>query len=509
MNTHLLQQLKHWRDEQARKEGREAYFVFGNKVLEDTVVTNPQTTYDLLQIKGWGEKKVMKYGKQVLQLLHGEAVKEQPHALVQKNSEINVDTISNPEIPIFSVVGFLDQVNDILSRMGMVKVRGELHDVNERAGNVYVHLKDLEQGNTLISCFVSRWVVEYYSHVISEGADVVIFARPSVYKNGRFSLLVDRIEPVGEGGHLRALALLKKKLATKGVFAEERKRPIPRHVERIGIITSLSGAAIQDFKKNVGNGGYEFVLQDVRVEGDLAEQSIIEAIRAFNVRRPDLDVLLLMRGGGSVENLKAFNSELVAEAIAASRLPILSAVGHEKDVSIADLVADVSCSTPTAAAHFIRARREELRQTVLRASDTILSSTRELVTAVNHRIDIQERGVFQILQQLFTATRARLDQTISGVTLSYQRVQQQFLVKEHQVADCAIQLANRIAQAQQRVTLAETVAKANNPLRLLEKGYAIVYNETRGIVTSVGDVQSGDVISVQLLDGEFNAKVDT
>ncbi len=513
MSHNLLQQLKQWRDEQAQKEGREAYFVFGNKVLEDTVEVNPQTTYDLLQIKGWGEKKVAKYGKQVLQILQGETVTVQTSPLQKKdidstNDFNTINTISNPEIPIFSVVGFLDQINDIFSRMGMVKVRGELHDINERGGNVYLHLKDLQQNDTLISCFISRWVVEYYEHLLQEGADVVVFAQPSVYKTGRFSLVVNSIEPVGEGAHLRALELLKKKLHAKGMFDDRRKRAIPPYIKNIGLVTSVSGAALIDFQKHVDHGGYEIVLHDVRVEGDLAEQSIVSAIQTLNTKRPDLDLLILMRGGGSVENLKAFNSERVAEAIAASRIPTLTAIGHEKDVSIADLAADYSCSTPTAAGTFLRRQREILVRQVQTAGSEVTSRTKELFLETGHLINQMSQRTVTPLEQLLSSTDFRISRSTDHMTIALQQVFQAFTLHESRLKNMSSILASKLQASVQRIDIAEAKVQANNPLRVLEKGYSIVYTEGGKIVKSSSEVQSGDNLLVRVQEGDIQVTVN-
>ena len=252
---------------------------------------------------------------------------------------------------ILTVSQFLDAVNLVL-KSGKVQVRGEVTDFKQGKW-ISFSLKDIEDGS-ILKCVLGTWQYSKIGVPLQDGMEVKISGNPSVSKAyGTFSFWPDSIEPLGEGSLKKAYELLLKQLRAEGLF--DRKRQIPEFIKNIGVISSQHGVVIHDFRQNLDKRGYYIHFCDARVEGAQAAENIIAAIQWFNVRRPELDVLVIIRGGGSLESMQAFNNEAVARAIFASKIPVIAGIGHDVDVPIASLVADLEESTPTGAAHAVNA----------------------------------------------------------------------------------------------------------------------------------------------------------
>ncbi len=315
----------------------------------------------------------------------------------KKNQEVSlkttVESIFDKE-KIFSVSELINYLNEFFGYLGVIKVKGEIIEVNSHSkGYSFFTIKDSETKEHLVECFASSWVWERISYLVEVGFEVVVKAIPEIYKNGRFRLKVKEVFPYGEGALKKAFEILKKELEAKGYFDPSRKKPIPEFIQKIGLLTSENGAAIKDFLKNLGQYGFKIYFLDIRVEGDYAEESIVAGIKWFNKNMPDLDVLVLIRGGGSLEELKAFNSKEVAESIILSRLPVITGIGHEKDQTIADYCADLSLSTPTLVATFIKNQREILLEKVSQFRD-------ELIEAMKFFVDENKKLIFDFKKEL-------------------------------------------------------------------------------------------------------------
>jgi exodeoxyribonuclease VII large subunit len=265
-------------------------------------------------------------------------------------------------MPAFSVSQFIDYLNTALVSAvfpeGAV-IEGEVAEYRVSQDKwIWFLLKDEA---AVVSCFATKWQLRT---PLEDGMQIRVFGQPKVHpRSGKFSVTVERVELVGEGALRRAFELLKKKLSEEGLFAPERKRRIPRFPRRIGLIASRESAAYTDFLRILGNrwGGVEVLSAHVQVQGRDAVREIVGAFRYFNARADGVDVLVLTRGGGSLEDLQAFNSEDVARAVFSSRIPVIVGVGHERDETLADHVADVRASTPTNAAEIVAPDRRELR----------------------------------------------------------------------------------------------------------------------------------------------------
>jgi len=267
------------------------------------------------------------------------------------NQSLKVEPVIGEKV--FTVSEFLDFLNKILVPQRVI-VRGEIGEKIDEYPN-YTFFNLLDKDGSILKCFAWGEVIEVLGIPLEGGMEIRVIGYPEIRKErGELKFQVRRIELIGEGILKKQFEILKKKLAVLGYFALERKKPIPRFCENIGLITSKYGkGAKKDFLTHLGNFGFRIFFYDVRVEGLLALPEIITAINYFNQNFSQLDVLVLTRGGGNWESLQPFNSEEIVKAIHASKIPIITGIGHEDDETLADLVADLRASTPTHAAKIL------------------------------------------------------------------------------------------------------------------------------------------------------------
>ena len=522
--TELLQKLKGKRKEIADREGVELFMVFSNKTLEETVKAMPATLADLALVKGWGKTKVARYGADMLEIVNGNSEVSPP--LINGG-----ETSENMPVAIFSVSEFLEVVNVTLSRLGIARIRGEISEMRHRGTVVYFTLKDTTGTEANMKCvlWASKYEREY--GYLEDGMEVVVDAWPEVYaKFGAFNVRVEKVEPVGAGALQKAFEALKKKLEAKGYFSAARKRSLPHIIQRIGIITSEKGEAINDFLKNIGVFGFEIILCDVRVEGDRAEESIVMAFHEFNSRRPDLDVLCLIRGGGGLENLKAFNTERVAEAVVGSRIPVLTGIGHEGDVTIASLSSDADFSTPTKVADAIRRGREELLRAVEKESDTLVLCMGDVLRETSRAFDVFEERIQRIPDMLLGRARTRvsagarkLEVALGNIFTGFRALEGAFMNATHAFraraqkmehafllgAERMAEMLGRVFRAEdKRIAVAQAALLHLDPIFPLRRGYSIVYGKDGKVVKSAQDVTIGESIEVRLYKGTLKSKVE-
>ena len=247
---------------------------------------------------------------------------------------------------IFSVSDYVRLLDEGL-RAFCAKIVGEISEVNPGpTGHIYFTLKD-EKDECLIRCVIWRGRYNLYGIRLREGMKIIASGEPSLHPKYGFKFIAKVIEPAGEGILKKEYEALKRKLEAEGIFSLERKRSIPEFSRRLGLITSWNGAAINDFLNNLGKYGYRIKFIDSRVEGQAAVPELIRAIDYF-IERGQIDVLVLIRGGGSLESLQAFNNETLVRRIASCPFPVICGIGHDKDVPLASLAADRAVSTPTA-----------------------------------------------------------------------------------------------------------------------------------------------------------------
>ena len=368
-----------------------------------------------------------------------------------------------------------------------VWVEGEVSGFKraQPSGHCYFALKD---GKAQIDCAMWRSSADQQVTLPKDGDSVIAHGNVSVYEErSKYQFYVDRIRPVGVGDLYRQFELLKQKLAAEGLFDDERKRPLPLFPQRIGVVTSPSAAAFQDVL-NVLRRRFplvEVILSPTLVQGVEAPTQIVRALERLN-RRDDLDVILVCRGGGSIEDLWAFNDETVARAIVASRVPVISGVGHETDFTIADFAADLRAPTPSAAAEILTPDISELQLGLARL-------TRDLAAVFEDTLQFRRSGLAdqtRALRQLsplvqVRAYRQRIDDWQSRMT-SAQR--------------------GRLTLLRARTESRERSLIASSTQAILERGYALVtVRDTGTRIKSAHDAQE-DVI-IQFHDGTIEAKV--
>jgi exodeoxyribonuclease VII large subunit len=404
---------------------------------------------------------------------------------------------------VYRVGEFLDVVNTSLKSL-RTTVQGEVSQVQARGGAIYFTLSD-KQEKAVLSCFVWRNRMATFGFDLEEGMEIQIVGSPNIYKPfGKFSFDAHYISPVGEGALKLALERLRKELEAKGYFDPERKRPIPRYATTIGLVTSEFGDARKDFLTHLGNHGLDIRFYDVRVEGVRSIASIVRALRWFNTHAPDVEVIVLTRGGGSLESLQSFNSVEVAEAIFTSRIPVVCAVGHENDVSIADMVADLRASTPTDAGKILGRHWADATDYIESVAYTISTHFRIATRAFEDRLRITGERILNRYERILTERRHRISVIGSALLSHFRTALTSFDRLEDQFSDSAAgwyrRLDTHLARLEERLDLVD-------PARILKQGYSIAYNKDGSVITHASDAVPGDELNVQVSDGIIHSTV--
>jgi exodeoxyribonuclease VII large subunit len=368
-----------------------------------------------------------------------------------------------------------------------IYVVGEISNFTNhyRTGHYYMTLKD---GDSAVKAVMFRSANQRLRFMPENGMSVISRGRISVFeRDGQYQLYVEDMQPDGVGALNLAFEQLKNKLASEGLFDDEYKKPIPERAYRIGVVTSATGAVIQDIK-NVVSRRFplaEIILAPVQVQGDAAAGQIVEAINDFN-SGDYADVLIVGRGGGSLEDLWAFNEEIVARAVFSSRIPVISAVGHETDFTICDFVADLRAPTPSAAA--------ELAVPDIRDDKAFIDAvTSHCSENISERIEKEITRLEIIKERLSYRSPANIiDERIQTVDIL--------------TAKALSSIETRIMKECSAFEAYVGKLDALSPLKVIARGYSIAKKRDR-IVTSVNDVTSGDKISLRVSDGEFDCEV--
>lgn len=366
-------------------------------------------------------------------------------------------------------------------------LRGEISNFTNhyRSGHLYMSLKD---DKAVIKAVMFRSSAQHLSFMPQDGMKVIVMGRASLYdRDGSFQFYIDDMQPDGVGALHIAFEQLKTKLAGEGLFDEERKKPIPRYPEKIGIITSPTGAAIQDIC-NVSGRRWplaKLFLYSVQVQGDEAPSQILNGIKYFELNK-SVDVLIVGRGGGSIEDLWAFNDENVARAIADCPIPVISAVGHETDFTIADFVADLRAPTPSAAAELASPDKDEVLGNISYLADRIKTLAQNRLSIELQRLDtIASLPVFLNPINIVTPYREKLHKTFTNIC---------------SLVDGFID-NNRRALIEKAVRL-----DVMSPLRVLSRGYTIAANDEKTL-TSIRELHKGDNITLTFYNGSAQCEV--
>lgn len=417
---------------------------------------------------------------------------------------------------------------------GTAWVEGEISNLSRpSSGHLYWTLKD---ANAQVRCAMFRQYARGLSLELANGRQIVVRARVSLYEaRGDFQLLVEYVEEAGEGLLRRKFEELKRRLAAEGLFDQARKRVPPRLPRRIGIVSSPSGAAVRDVLTVLARRfpSIPVLVYPTSVQGATAADEIVRTLRLADARR-DCDLLILARGGGSLEDLWSFNEENVARALAALELPVIVGVGHEIDFTIADFVADLRAPTPSQAAelavpdrHEWLNRLERLATTLRRAAARVLETPKHRLEAVVHRLYRAHPGVpvresSQRLDELETRLRAALRATFERERLRFAHAAARIAALSPKPRlDAAAARSDwtrerlerairaRLEVAGRRLALAERALESLNPAATLARGYAIVSKADSGVVvTNSASVSVGAALEVRLARGRIEVSVE-
>lgn len=405
-----------------------------------------------------------------------------------------------------SVSRFLDGVNLELSGMA-ARVRGEVSSVDERERVVYFSLKDSEDGS-LLSCLIFRFQYDAAGIRLQEGDEVIVEGMPEIWKPmGKFSMKAGMIEYAGEGALKKAYDELYRKLESEGIFAPERKRELPEFPERIALITSEQGAAIGDFLTNVGNLGIHIDLYPSSVEGKRAVIELLRSVRAVRKRASEYDLLVVVRGGGSIESLQAFNTESLVREIDACEIPVIAGIGHEKDISLVALAADRMVSTPTAVARTIREPFERARQALDHHERIIFSSYGDALRLASDRLE----GGVTIFVGFLDSVSERFDRAASALGSAFGILSYRLRSEGERIDRLSTGLVDGFRTVAKvtddRVTHLEAALRTYDPNRVLSLGYGLIRAASGKLLRKSTDARVGDRLDIRLAEGRIGAEV--
>jgi exodeoxyribonuclease VII large subunit len=401
-----------------------------------------------------------------------------------------VDALPYDDRTVYSVAAFNRGVGQWLSRLPTLWVEGEITELrrHERWATVFFTLKDPADGSC-VGVAMARGRFDALRLDLADGERVHVFGRPELYEQrGEFKLRALTIERFGVGAHLASLERLKAALAAEGLFSDARKRPLPMLPRRIGIVTGNDAAAKRDVVTTIRSRfpPAAVLIAETYVQGPRAAAEIVAAIGAL-CEQPDVDVVILTRGGGSFEDLLPFSDERVVRAVADCRVPVVSAVGHEQDTPLCDLAADVRASTPTAAGKLVVPELTELFGRLDRARSTLARNVRR-------SLDRDRQRLTRSVERLRARPRIALEREGQRLEHTRERLRQ----------------APALAVERKRAALEKSAAKlvALSPVQTLERGYAIVRTDSGDVVASTSDVSKGTRVEVTVADGGFGARVE-
>jgi len=374
------------------------------------------------------------------------------------------------EDKVFTVAEYIEILNTFFKAQA-VKITGEICELKRAAsGHVYFTVKDKSSAGVL-DCIIWARNYQMCGVALEVGMELILSGHANVYApSGRLSFVADTVELVGEGALKKAYDELRKKLEAEGLFAPERKRALPDYIQRIGVITSMKGAVIHDFENNLGKFGFKVNVIDSRVEGQQAVQPILAAVEAMRERtaaggardEDAIEALVIIRGGGSLESLQAFNNETLVRAIVDFPVPVIAGIGHDQDVPLMALAADYMTSTPTAAAHLLSRSWQEA-----------YAKVREFA------------GLVEWLPLAIQKTRSDLARKWDSLCNTFER---------------------QLESARQTVVLGSQLIKHNDPARQLGLGYSIARRNGK-VIRSTAGLSPGNGIELTVSDGRIDAAI--
>jgi exodeoxyribonuclease VII large subunit len=439
------------------------------------------------------------------------------------------------ERKIWHVRELVSNVRTALERQfADVWVEGEISNYRPAdSGHIYMTLKD---GESQLSVVMFKTQARLLRFRPENGMQVVVRGRVTIYEGrGQMQLMAEYMEPMGAGALQVAFEQLKAKLAAEGMFAAARKKPLPKLPRTIGIVTSPRGAAVQDMLNVLRrrHGSVNVLIFPAQVQGESAPLEVSAGIKYFNVSK-NVDVIVIARGGGSVEDLAAFNDEALARTVFASAIPVISAVGHETDFTICDFVSDLRAPTPSAAAEIVIGSKQELSDRVANLHQRLSRATRyQLLSARQELTKLAQHTAFARIDQLIQRRQQRVDELVFRLAESERNLLRRYHRRLDQAAaavrhhDLRVRLTSRRREVEARVErVANTMRnlllsrrsrlerlssqlQALSPKAILDRGYALVFDADGDLLKDVNQIQRGDTVTAHVAKGEFTAKVES
>ena len=397
--------------------------------------------------------------------------------------EYNIDSIYSVS-QINSYLEALFSTDDVLQDLW---VKGEVSNFYKaNSGHLYFTIKD---ENSQLKTVMFRSRSSKLDFELEDGMEIAVHGYINVYKvRGEYQLYADQIIPEGKGTLYEEFEKLKQKLKDEGLFKEEHKKKIPLIPKKIGIVTSPTGAAIRDMLSVVNRRfkNVSILIIPSLVQGDKAAGQIVDGINYLNTR-DDIDLIIVSRGGGSIEDLWPFNEEVVARAIYNSKVPVISGVGHETDFTIADFVADLRAPTPSAAAELAIANREEIENSLDNLTKRLLHNQKARIKNAKDRLNsISSRRIFQKPEELFVDKMQRLDELSQNLKWNMEKT---------------------LSKNKEKFNILSSKLDTLSPLKTIKRGYSITYDQDLKPITDINNVNQGQVIKTRVINGQFESEV--
>lgn len=382
---------------------------------------------------------------------------------------------------VYSVTEFRQEMNQVFGEF-TVAIAGEVTGFHvSRNRFVWFSLAD---DSTVIDCFMLNFQLK---EQLEDGMQIKVVGSPTLFKKGKFVFRPRRIELLGDGSLRADYERLHKQLQAEGLFDEDRKRSLPRFPQQLGLVTSGDAAAYSDVLRILKNRWAELdiIHADVTVQGSQAPQSIIDAVEQLNHDYPAMDCLIVTRGGGSLEDLQAFNDEQVVRAVFASKIPVVSAVGHERDITLCDLVADVRASTPS------------------NAAELVVPDKRDVANELDYMVDRLEQQLRRQLRQQIE----RIDRAVHSLDRQARQQITQFTALDQRLRFAFENFQAMVAAKQQQISGFERLLQSLHPDRVLERGFTLTLDTAGRVLTSAKRLKPGATLTTRFSDGAVASRI--
>lgn len=408
---------------------------------------------------------------------------------------------------IFKVSEFNEFINLYLGKVGEVVIEGEIGEIRVRDNKwIFATIKD---DASSVDVFAITYQISGYS-VLEPGMLVHIYGAPRLYqKTGRFSVFATKIVPAGEGALRLAFEKLKEKLEAEGLFDLLRKRKIVDFPEKIGLITAAGSAAYGDFIKVLRGrmGGIKIYFYPVLVQGRDSVDAIVSAFSYFNQKMPQLDALVLLRGGGSLEDLQSFNDEKVARAIFSSKIPVVCGVGHEQDLTIADLVCDLRASTPSNAAELLVRRRDDVAMEVESKIKSIESALLKNITSFDFELRRRVSSLDKIIAWHIALAERKIQSIGHFFNLSAEKLAGVYRETEYLSRQVSSLFYQKLEKERERIANLEKYILSFDVKKTLSRGFSLTYDKSGKIIRSARQVLPEQLITTGFFDGKIESEV--